>query len=101
MMHHIGQRFHKQQERAHPKRDAAQDAASSTQNQVAGIPAAAQAALLQTVAAALSKSWRRTRGVVSKQVSSANQIADKALGPPTGTTLAPVAESPEPSPDTQ
>jgi hypothetical protein len=37
-------------------------------------------------------------GVVSKQVFSASQIADKALGPPT--TLSLVAASPGPSPDT-
>jgi hypothetical protein len=39
-----------------------------------------------------------TLGVVSKQVSSASQIADKALGPPR--TLSPVATSPGPGPDT-
>jgi hypothetical protein len=37
-------------------------------------------------------------GVVSNQVFSASQIADKALEPPT--TLSPVAASPGPSPDT-
>jgi hypothetical protein len=53
------QKVTQQQERAQPKRAATQDAASLT-----GLgcehPAAAQAALLQTLTA-LSKLWRRTR----------------------------------------
>jgi hypothetical protein len=43
-------------------RAAAQDAASSIQDQVAGMPAAAQAALLQTLTAALSKSVAEDKG---------------------------------------
>jgi hypothetical protein len=45
------------------RRAAAQDAASSIQDQVAGMPAAAQApALLQTLTAALSKSVASDKG---------------------------------------
>jgi hypothetical protein len=43
-------------------RAAAQDAASSIQDQVAGMPAAAQVALLQTLTAALSKSVAEDKG---------------------------------------
>jgi hypothetical protein len=43
-------------------RAAAQDAASSIQDQVAGMPAAAQAALLQRLTAALSKSVAEDKG---------------------------------------
>jgi hypothetical protein len=43
-------------------RAAAQDAASSIQDQVAGMPAAAQAALLKTLTAALSKSVAEDKG---------------------------------------
>jgi hypothetical protein len=43
-------------------RAAAQDAASSIQDQVAGMPAAAQAALLQTLTTALSKSVAEDKG---------------------------------------
>jgi hypothetical protein len=43
-------------------RAAAQEAASSIQDQVAGMPAAAQAALLQTLTAALSKSVAEDKG---------------------------------------
>jgi hypothetical protein len=43
-------------------RAAAQDAASSIQDQVAGMPAAAQAALLQILTAALSKSVAEDKG---------------------------------------
>jgi hypothetical protein len=55
----------RQQGRAHPTHGpgaAAQDAASSIQNQVACMPAATQAALLQRLSARRSLSrWRRTR----------------------------------------
>jgi hypothetical protein len=43
-------------------RAAAHDAASSIMDQVAGMPAAAQAALLQTLTAVLSKSVAADRG---------------------------------------
>jgi hypothetical protein len=50
--------------RAHPTHGmAAQDAARSIQDQVAGMPAAAQAALLQTLMAALPKSAGAGQGL--------------------------------------
>jgi hypothetical protein len=49
-----------QQERAQPKRAATQDAASLTGSGCEH-PTVAQAALLQTLTAALSRLWRRTR----------------------------------------
>jgi hypothetical protein len=51
-------------------RAAAQEAAISIQDQVAGMPAAAQAALLQTLTAALSKSVAEDKGGKRKNLCS-------------------------------
>jgi hypothetical protein len=51
---HVSKSGHIQNTGTSNTQAAAQDAASSIQNQVAGMPAAAQAALLQTLTAALS-----------------------------------------------